>query len=316
MNKAKIIGKIVLSEKQHQELLRLGIGYIAVDNPPTRTDQDEIISRIGDAEAIIVNISTPITKDVIQKCKSLRFIQTWSTGIDHIDIKAADDAGITVKNVPDYSTEAVAEKTIAMMLFIANQIREAHQDAILGNWNYTQFQGMELKGKTLGIIGKGKIGARVGELATAFGMVVLFADSKSDKNSLQVLCSKSDFFTLHCPLTERTYHLIGKEEFQAMKKGVYFVNNSRGGVVDEKALLDALNEGVVSYASIDVFEKGPSSENADLIHHPKVFVTPHIAWNTQESIQRLTDQCIYNLKEHLTLHSQHPLKHFVHTPHP
>jgi len=298
---AKIIGKITLSEEQREELIKLGVHDIAEDNPKNHLDTNEIIKRIGDAEAIIVNISTPISKEVIQGCKNLRFIQTWSTGTDNIDIHAANAAEIIVKNVPDYSSESVAEKTIAMMIFISNKMREAHQDVLAGNWNYTNFPGIELKGRVLGLIGIGKIGTRVTELAKAFGMIVLSANSKTKKDDLKKICAQSDFISIHCPLTPSTKHLISENEFNAMKKGVYLVNNSRGGVLDEDALLNALNKGIVSYAAIDVLEKEPPDESNPLINHPKVYITPHTAWNTKDSIYRLTAECIENLKQYLRI---------------
>lgn len=299
MSIIKVIGKIILTQSQEEILRSLGVSYIAADNPQSRTDTEEIIARIGDAEAIIINISTPVTRKVIKKCRHLKFIQTWSTGTDNIDLEAALAAGIIIKNVPDFSVEAVAEKTLAMMIYIANQMREANQHAMQGHWNYTAFQGVELKGKTLGIIGKGAIGLRVAELANAFGMLIMQADSKTSQPELYELYARADFLTLHCPLTQPTYHLISKNEFSVMKKGVYLVNNSRGGVVDEAELLIALNQGIVRYASMDVFEKEPPLKHNALLHHPNVLVTPHIAWNTQEAVKRLSDSCIYNLQRYL-----------------
>ncbi|MHB1948480.1 MAG: NAD(P)-dependent oxidoreductase [Gammaproteobacteria bacterium] len=299
MSKAKIIGKITLNENQLNTLSHLGVTDIASDNPKTRNDEKEIIHRIGDAEAIIINISINVSKEIIAKCPNLKFIQTWSTGIDNIDVKAAEERKIIVKNVPDFSIESVAEKTIGLMIFIANRLQEANLDARSGGWNYTKFQGVELKGKTLCIVGKGKIGTRVSELASAFGMRIIFANSQTTKSELLNILSKADFVSIHCPYHEKTHHLISHDEFNAMKKGVYFINNSRGGVVDESALVNALNSGIVESASIDVFEKEPPSKNDALLMHPKVFVTPHCTWNTRESVQRLSDVCIANLAEFL-----------------
>lgn len=299
MEKAKIVGKIILNETQRNNLFQLGVKDIALDNPKTRDDDEEIIKRIGKAEAIIINISVNISEHVIQRCPNLRFIQTWSTGMDNIDLKAAAKRNIIVKNVPDFSTESVAEKTIGLMIFIANRLYEANQDARKGNWNYTKFQGIELKNKNLCIIGKGKIGSRVAELATAFGMNIYFANSKTTKSELKSLLCQADFISLHCPYRAETHHLISHDEFNIMKKGVYFINNSRGGVVDEAALIAALNAGIIEAASIDVFEKEPPSLDNDLLNHPKVFVTPHCTWNTKEAVQRLTDVCIQNLADYL-----------------
>ncbi len=300
MSIAKIIGKICLSQQQLTTLSGLGVSYIATDNPKSRSDEKEIMERIGDAEAIIINISIHITANIIQKCKDLRFIQTWSTGMDNIDLASAQAAGIIVKNVPDFSVEAVAEKTIALMMFIANRIREANQDVLKGNWNYQGFQGVELKNKTLVVIGSGRIGMRVTELARAFGMRVIAANSKTDKNSLKIMCSEADFITLHCPLNEKTRYLLSDEEFKIMKKGIYLINASRGGVVDESALLTALNNETVAYASLDVLEQEPPASDHPLICHPRVFVTPHTLWHTKESVDRLTEHCIQNLAEYMS----------------
>ncbi len=299
MKKAKIIGKITLNESQLKILADLGVVDIATDNPKTRNDEKEIIYRIGDADAIIINISINITKEIIAQCPNLKFIQTWSTGIDNIDVKAAEERKIFVKNIPDFSIESVAEKTIGLMIFIANRLQEANLDARSGGWSYTKFQGVELKGKTLCIIGKGKIGARVSELARAFGMNIISANSHTTKNELKTLLSQADFVSVHCPYHEKTHHLISHDEFNAMKECAYLVNNSRGGVIDEAALLEALNSGKVEAASIDVFEKEPPQKDNALLLHPKVFVTPHCTWNTKEAVQRLSDGCIENLSKYL-----------------
>lgn len=299
MGKAKIIGKITLNDRQLKKLTELGVTDIASDNPKSRDDKEEIIRRIGDAEAIIINISINITDDIIKNCPNLRFIQTWSTGTDNIAIKAAEEKNIIVKNVPDFSIEAVAEKTIGLMIFIANDLLAAHLDAKAGNWNYTKFQGIELKGKVLSIIGKGKIGSRVGELANAFGMKIYFADSKTSKQELRRMLAQSDFITLHCPYRESTHHLLSTDEFNCMKKSVYLINNSRGGVIDESALLKALDTKIVNFASMDVFEKEPPSKDDPLLTHPRVFTTPHCTWNTKEAVERLSDACINNLSEYL-----------------
>jgi phosphoglycerate dehydrogenase-like enzyme len=301
MSKFRIIGKITLSEIQYNRLLKLGLEHkhIARDNPISRNNTDEIVRRIGDAEAIIINISTPITREVIERCSNLRFIQTWSAGTDNIDIVAANEHGIIVKNDPDFSIESVAEKTLAMMIFIANQLKEANIDAESGAWNYIKFQGIELKGKTLCIVGKGRIGSRIAELATVFGMDIIFSNSRTIIEELHCMFSISDFITVNCPLTKKTTNLIGEKEFSVMKKGVYFINNARGGIVDEEALINALDSGIVRYASVDVLKTEPPEFNNKLVKHPNVFVTPHIAWNTKESVERLSDTCIKNLEDFL-----------------
>lgn len=300
MKKVKVIGKITLNNEQINQLKSLGVTDIAFDNPKSRNDEQEIIRRIGDADAIVINISVNITANIIKNCPALRFIQTWSTGTDNIDLDTAKEKNIIVKNVPDFSTEAVAEKTLGLMISLANDLFAAHLDAKAGNWNYTRFQGVELKDKTLCIIGKGKIGHRVQELANAFGMKTLLVDSKTTKQDLHTILSQSDFVTLHCPYAESTRHLLSTSEFNVMKKGVYLINNSRGGVVDEVALLQALNGGIVKFASMDVFENEPPSKDNLLLVHSKVFTTPHCAWNTKEAVRRLSDVCINNLAHYLS----------------
>jgi D-3-phosphoglycerate dehydrogenase len=174
-----------------------------------------------------------------------------------------------------------------------------NRDVLAGHWNYQNFQGVELKDKTLLIIGAGRIGTRVSELAKAFGMRVMTATSKTDKKNLRNMCGQADFITLHCPLNKVTHHLLGEEEFKIMKKGIYLVNASRGGVVDESALLKALNDETIAYASLDVLEQEPPSFDNPCILHPRVLVTPHILWHTKESVQKLTSQCINNLMQYM-----------------
>lgn len=295
---AKVICKMRLSAAQRQQLHALGVQDIATDNPLNKNDSDEIIHRIGAAEAIIVSVFTPINEYIIQQCKNLKFIQTWSTGLNHIDLNAAQAANIIVKNVENYSTNAIAEKTLAFMVFMANNLRDANQYAIQGHWDYTKFLGTELNGKTLGIIGRGKIGQRVANLADAFAMQVQLVSS-SDKNAINTLCSQADFITLHCPLATNTYHLLNHEEFTLMKSGVYLLNAARGGLINEMALLKALDNGKVAYAWLDVLELEPPAAHYALLQHPRILLTPHIAWNTKEANQQLTDQCINNLKDYL-----------------
>ncbi len=299
MTKARIITKMLVTPLQLQALYELGIKEIPQENPKNPQDTAEISARIADAEAIITGIYGPINRAVMDQCPELRFIQTWSTGLDHIDLIAAKEKNIIVKNVPDFSVEAVAERTLALLLMLAGKLKQANADLLAGNWNYVQFRGIEIRDKNLLLIGKGKIATRVDELARAFGTKVFFVDSKTPKAEFYSLLAQADFISLHCPLNTTTYHLISSNEFLQIKKGAILINTARGGVVDEDALLQALNTGVISYAALDVFEKEPPDTNHSLIHHPQVFATPHMTWHTAEAVEKLSEVSIQNLRDFL-----------------
>ncbi len=298
MEKIHVIGKITLTPSQHKRLYDLGVEYFAEFDPVSRTDFDEILKRIGNATIVLDNVSSPLPKQVLEKCSQIKFIQTWSTGTDHIDLAYAKSREIRVANVSDYSTEAVAEKTIGALLLEANDFIAANKDVRDGHWNYQGFAGAELKGKILLTVGDGRSARRISELAKAFGMEVINANSGTSKTELNQHIAKANFVTINCPLNERTHHLIGREQFDVMSD-VILVNYARGGIVDETALLAALDSGKVAFAALDVFEKEPPEKSNPLLNHPKVFVTPHCAWNTRESIVNLTDRCIENIEKFL-----------------
>ena len=283
MEKIHVIGKITLTPSQHKRLYDLGVEYFAEFDPVSRTDFDEILKRIGNATIVLDNVSSPLPKQVLEKCSQIKFIQTWSTGTDHIDLAYAKSRGIRVANVSDYSTEAVAEKTIGALLLAANNLIAANKDAMDGHWNYQGFVGAELRGKTLLTVGNGRIAKRISELAKAFGMNVINTNSSTSKTELNQHIAKTNFITINCPLNEHTHHLIGFEQFDLMK-GAVLVNYARGGIVDEKAMLEALNGDRLAFVALDVFEKEPPEENNPFLNHPKAFVTPHCSWNTKERV--------------------------------
>lgn len=293
----RIIGKIVINQRQMDLISRMNVDYVADENP-SPNDQNEILSRIGNAQIIINNISTPISADIMRQCPDLKFIQTWSTGVDNIDLEEAKKLGIRVSNVPDFSTEAVAEKTIGLMLLAANQFHNANAHANSGQWNYQKFQGLELKGKTLCIVGYGTIGKRVAELASAFGMTILSIHRTTTEEEFNEALNVSHIVTVHCPLNSSTKHLISTKQFNQMKN-VILINNSRGGIVDEVALIKALDSGQVRFATMDVTEQEPPSLDNPILNHDLIFVTPHIAWNTQESVEKLTDSVLSNIDFYL-----------------
>jgi phosphoglycerate dehydrogenase-like enzyme len=293
--KTRIIGKIATTPEQLKRINQFHPEYIASEDPSSRSDYDEIFKRVGDATIVLNNVSTPLPKEILEKCPRIKFIQTWSTGTDHIDLAYAKRNDIRVANVSGYSTEAVAEKTIGALLITANNLIEANKDAQKGKWNYQKFIGVELKNKTLLIIGDGRIARRISELASVFGMKSINTNSKTSKADLSLYIKKSNFITINCPLNNDTFHLFGREQFNLMN-GIVLINYARGGIVDEDTMLEALNSGKLSFVAMDVFEKEPPDKNNPLLSHPRVFVTPHCAWNTKESIVNLTDKCIENIE--------------------
>lgn len=298
MAKIRVIGKIILNRDQYKRLEKLGAEYIASEDPISRTDVDEIIKRIDGAAIVLNNVASPMPKEVLEKCPDLKFIQTWSTGTDHIDLEYAKLQGIRVANVRDYSTEAVAERIIGVMIIVANNLIAANQDAKEGNWDYRGFVGLELKDKTLLTVGNGKIAKRISVLAKSLGMKIINTDSKTSKDELMQHVEHANFITINCPLNNNTHHIIGREQFKRMK-GVILINYGRDGIIDEDALFEALENKNLRFVALDVFEKEPPDKNNPLIHHPRVFVTPHCSWNTEESIIKLADRCIDNIEAYL-----------------
>ena len=260
-----------------------------------KTPEPQIIERIGDADAILVD-SACITKDIMKKCPALKFIGVSATGFDNVDIAAAGELGIAVANVPEYSTEAVAQHTFALLLSVTNKIAEYND--IVTNKCWGEIQGSKsltlpvnlLAGKSMGIIGYGNIGRKVGEIARAFGMTVNVY-SKDREATV-----KSDVISLHCPLTEENAKMIDREFIEQMKPGAVFVNTARGGLVDEKALAEALRTGRIAGAGLDVLSEEPPDESNPLLDLQNCIITPHIAFSPVEARTTVIETCAENLK--------------------
>ncbi|MCP8308542.1 MAG: D-2-hydroxyacid dehydrogenase [archaeon] len=259
---------------------------------PKITSQ-ELLDKIYDYNVVIVRGRTKITKDVIEKGENLKIIGRAGIGLDNIDLKSAESKGIKVFNTPESSTNAVAELTLGLMINIARGITKGDIGIKQSNWLKDELMGFELKGKTLGIIGMGRIGTQVARLAKAFEMKILVYDIvKLDEDilnevgakvvPLDELLSSSDIVTLHVTLTNETYHMIDEEELSKMKKGAYIINTSRGSVVDEKALLNTLKNGWIKGAALDVFEVEPPG-SSELVKLHNVVTTPHIGAQTREA---------------------------------
>ena len=303
--KIVVVDHIYLEEKHTKRLRSLGNLKVFLEPPKTI---DDLKQRIRDADIVIVGWSK-LTRDVINSAKKLRMISIWATSCHYADIQAAKENGIAVTHVPAYATEAVAEHAFALLLTAARKLLLADKHVRKGGFDWRLFGGIELRGRTLGVIGTGSIGCRVAEISKAFGMQVLGYDKYPDKKraeelgikyvDLPTLLEKSDFITLHVTLTSETERLIGKREFEAMKDGVIIVNTSQGKVIDEKALNEALKSGRVAYAGLDVFEKEPPSKDNPLFKLSNTVLTPHVGFHTIEAAKRCSDICIENVVKFL-----------------
>ncbi len=253
---------------------------------------EELTAIIGDADAVIVRSRTRVGREAIDRAERLRVIARAGVGIDNVDVEAATRRGILVLNTPDSSTISTAEHTLAMMLALVRHIPAAYVAVSQGAWRRERFIGIELYGKTLGVVGLGKIGGEVASRAAALGMHVIAFDPYvspdraarvgADLVPLDTLLERSDLVTLHVPLTEGTRHLIGTAALARMLPGVRIINCARGGLIDEPALLAALQEGKVAGAALDVLEEEPPRDSA-LLRHPQVIVTPHLGASTAEA---------------------------------
>lgn len=279
-----------------------------------RTAENQIVERAKGANALIIN-KTVVTREILEQLKpELEYVGLQSTGYNVIDCAAAKELGITVCNIPSYSTNAVAQLVFAFILQITNRV-SLHSDAVSkGEWCdcpdfcFWKAPLTELAGKTIGIIGFGAIGKKVAVLAEAFDMNVLaYAPRPKEKGelktvefvSLDELLASSDIITCHCPLTDETQGLINKDTISKMKKSAIFINTSRGPVVDEKALADALNAGEIQAAGLDVLSVEPAQRSNPLLKAKNCFITPHIAWAAKETRARLLDILAANLEAYI-----------------
>lgn len=275
-----------------------------------RTKEDEIVARIGDAEVVYTN-KTPITRETLDACPSVKFIGVLATGYNVVDIEAAKEKGIPVSNIPTYGTAAVSQFAIALLLELCHHVGEHSQAVKAGDWSnnpdwcFWNYPLVELAGKTMGIIGFGRIGQDTGKIAQALGMKVLAYDAYQKPEletetckyaDLDTLFAESDVISLHCPLFPSTQGIINKENIAKMKDGVMIINDSRGPLIVEEDLRDALNSGKVAGAAVDVVSTEPIQMDNPLLDAKNCIITPHIAWAPKESRQRLMDIAVDNLK--------------------
>lgn len=289
------------------QVIRIEENGASVKIIPARIDS-VFMQEISAADALIVGI-LPIPRQVMEKAPDLAVIAVQGVGYNTVDLPAADEFGIVVTNTPMVNSDAVAEFTLGLMLAITRRIPQGWAEMTAGGWNRLKFSGTELRGKTLGLLGFGQIGRRVGKLGAAFGMEVLAWDQIADENIFRetgarqvtkdLAIQRADILSLHLPLTRETRDIIGARELAMMKPTSFLINTARGGLVNRDALMKVLDEGKLCGAAIDVFEQEPP-EDRMLIEHPKILVTPHIGGFTEEARYRMgmtaADQVVHALR--------------------
>ena len=282
-----------------------------------RTAEDEILQRIGDAEIIYTN-KTPLTRDTFEKAPQIKYVGVLATGYNVVDVEAAKEKGIPVTNIPTYGTTAVAQMTFALLLEMCHHVWVHSEEVKKGAWTnasdfcFWNYPLIELGGKTMGLIGYGRIGQAVGAIAQAFGMNVLAYDEYPNKAlenaamqyaALDELLAASDIVSLHCPLFESTKGIINKDSIARMKEGVMIINTSRGPLIAEEDLAEALNSGKVAGAAVDVLSVEPATMDNPLMTAKNCIITPHIAWAPKESRERLMNIAVDNLEQYLAGHA-------------
>lgn len=294
----------------HEDIMPAGLADLGQVNIVSGTDLARTAAVIGDSDAVICNKSR-IDRAVMAQCPNLRYVGLMGTGFDQVDITAANEYGVTVCNVPAYSTNAVAQHTFALILNYFCQIAAYSADCAKGGWTEKKYYNVfglptyELAGKTIGLIGCGHIGQKVAVIARAFDMQVLVYTRNPDKLrdlpylqcvGLEVLLSGSDVVSLHCPLNDETREFINRRTLAIMKRSALLVNTARGGIINEYDLAQALEEGIIAAAAVDALTVEPMSEDTPLRGAKNLTVTPHIAWAPVETRARLFGIVCQNLK--------------------
>ncbi|MDL2258193.1 D-2-hydroxyacid dehydrogenase [Eubacteriales bacterium OttesenSCG-928-K08] len=275
-----------------------------------RTPEDQVAARIADAEVVFTN-KTPVFRETIAACPNIQFIGVLATGYNIVDVQAAKERGIPVSNIPTYGTAAVGQFAIALLLEICHNVGHHSKAVAQGRWQsspdwcFWDYPLIELAGKTMGIIGFGRIGQTTGAIAKAMGMNLLAYDAYPNESGkaiaqytdIETIYRESDVIALHCPLFPDTQGMINKESIAKMKNGVIILNNSRGQLVVEQDLADALNSGKVYAAGLDVVSSEPIQPDNPLLKAQNCFITPHISWAPKESRQRLMEIAVENLRQ-------------------
>lgn len=287
-----------------------------------RTPGDAVLERAADADILLTNKAV-LSRAIIERLPRLKYIGVLATGYDIVDLEAARERGIPVTNVPAYGTRSVAQMTFAHILNLAQHVAQHAASVSAGGWLaakdfcYWETPLVELAGLTIGIIGFGRIGRAVGDLAIAFGMDVLFTSRSVpatvppgvQQASLEELLRRSDVVSLHSPLTEATRHMINADTLRWMKPSALLINTSRGALIDEQALADALKDGLIAGAGLDVLSEEPPRSDHPLLSARNCYVTPHIAWATQSARARLMGIVVENIERFLSGDPQNVVNH-------
>jgi len=277
-----------------------------------RTSPGAIVRGAQEAEIVLTN-KTQLSKETIEQLPKLRYIGVLATGYNVVDVKAASQQNICVTNIPAYGTVSVAQMVFAHLLNLTQHVAEHWQSVQTGTWSrsqdfcYWNFPLVELAGLTMGIIGLGRIGQTTARLALDFGMKVIYFDVEKSITpqvnaqavDLDTLFRESDVVSLHCPLTDSNYRLVNEQRLQLMKPTAFLINTSRGSLIDEKALADALNTGKIAGAGLDVLSREPPEADNPLLKAKNCYITPHIAWATRAARQRLMDIALTNIQAFL-----------------
>ena len=294
------MARILVTENIAGEAMdQLRAGEDVAFEPEIWRDPGALAAAAKEAEAIIVRNQTQVTADLIAAAPNLKIIARAGAGLDNIDVAAATEAGVVVSFAPTENSLSVAELALGLMLSLARMIPAADRDTKAGGWNRARFTGVELSGSTLGVVGIGRIGMLVAERARALGMKIVAHDDFVDPEasyikelevelvSLEKLLTEADFVTAHVPLTDATRHLFGAEAFSTMKSSAFFINTSRGEVVDESALAGALERGEIAGAALDVRETEPPADSGPLVAFDNVILTPHVGAFSDEAQERV-----------------------------
>ncbi len=302
--------RILVTDPLAEEGLKLlkEANHVEVD-VKLKLPQEELVKVIGQYDGLVVRSGTQVTKEVLAGAGKLKVIGRAGAGLDNIDLETASKRGIVVMNAAGGNTISTAEHTMSLLLSLTRNIPQACAALKGGKWDRTSFMGVELYGKYLGIIGLGKVGSEVAKRASAFGMRIMVYDpylSLEKARELEVepvtdpkeIYKKCDYITVHTPLSDETRGLIGAEEIALMKKGVRLINCARGGIIEEKALVEAVKSGKVAGAALDVFEQEPTT-NKELVALPQVIVTPHLGASTEEAQRNVATEIAISVRDYL-----------------
>ncbi|MDV3293082.1 MAG: hydroxyacid dehydrogenase [Nitrososphaerales archaeon] len=282
--------RVLISDHVDIDMLSLGPNF-QVDYKPG-ISRDDLLRAVGGYEVLVVRSRTKVDRELLENAPRLKLVARPGTGLDNVDVEYAMSRGIQVVNSPESLVEAVAEQVTLLMLALSRRVVGADESTRAGRWEKESFMGVELKGHVLGIVGLGRIGRRIGEIARTLGMTLLVYDVVTISSEvitslscrvvgIDELFSSSDYVTLHVPMTEQTRHMVDARRLGTMKKSAFIINTSRGGVIDEPALSQALESGRLAGAALDVFEKEPPS--GKILTAPNVLLTPHISGQTVEA---------------------------------